>query len=53
MIQYVFRACWSQTDQDNYTVWADSKEDALHKLKASHLKPHHWDYVCSIEGEIK
>lgn len=54
MKKFVFRAYWSQTDQDCYFVEAASIGQALEKCKNSGpLHPHHWDFVCEIKGEIE
>jgi hypothetical protein len=53
MRQFVFRACWSQTDQENFLVKAASRKEAEEKCKNSYCNPHHWDFVCEIYGEIK
>ena len=45
MKYFIFRACWSQTDQDIYIVEAANKKAAENKLTISPLNPHHWDYI--------
>jgi hypothetical protein len=45
MKYFIFRACWSQTDQDIYIIKALDKKDAEYKIKKSPLNPHHWEYI--------
>ena len=53
MRKFVFRACWSQTDQENFLVEAASYKDAAEQCQNSKNNPHHWEFVCEIYGEIK
>ena len=52
MKYFIFRACWSQTDQDIYIIQADNKKDAETKLIKSPLNPHHWEYMGMSENKI-
>ena len=49
---FIFRACWSQTDQDIYIIQADNKESAMLKINRSPLNPHHWEYVGKSDNNI-
>ena len=52
MKYFIFRACWSQTDQDIYIIQADTKLAADIKLMKSPLNPHHWDYIGQTDNKI-
>lgn len=52
MKYFIFRACWSQTDQDIYIIKAATREDANRIITRSPLNPHHWDYMGSTDNNI-
>lgn len=52
MKYFIFRACWSQTDQDIYIIKADNKKDAAQRLIKSPLNPHHWEYIGRSDNKI-
>lgn len=49
---FIFRACWSQTDQDIYIIRANDKKDAEYRIKKSPLNPHHWEYMGQTDNSI-
>ena len=52
MKYFIFRACWSQTDNDIYIVQALDKKAADTKLIRSPLNPHHWEYIGQADNPI-
>ena len=52
MKYFIFRACWSQTDQELYIIIAHDKKDAEKRLIKSPLNPHHWEYVGQTGNKI-
>ena len=52
MKYFIFRACWSQTDQDIYIIKAYTKKEAEEKIICSPLNPHHWDYMGQTDNSI-
>lgn len=52
MQYFIFRACWSQTDQDIYIIKAHDKKDAEYRIKKSPLNPHHWEYMGQTRNPI-
>lgn len=53
MKYFIFRACWSQTDQDIYIVEATDKKDAETRIRRSPLNPHHWEYMGQSNTILK
>jgi len=54
MKQFVFRVCYSQTDQPHYIIHAMNRTVA--DIKADEIvtecRANHWEYVCEIIGEV-
>jgi len=55
MNAFVYKICYSQTDRPNYLVHALSKLEADRKMEKviSETGAHHFDFVCTIQGEVK
>jgi hypothetical protein len=55
MNAFVYRICYTPTDQPNYLVHAFTRFEAEQKMTKviSETGAHHFDYVCAIQGEVK
>ena len=55
MNAFVYKICYSQTDKPNYLVHALSKLEADQKIAEviSETSAHHFEFVCTIHGEVK
>lgn len=55
MKRFVFKICYSQTDQVYYIIHAMHRGEAYAKADdiVTNCRAHHWDYVCEIAGEVK
>ena len=52
---FVFRICYSQTDQPCYSIRAVSRKEAEKRIAnaVETMKANHYEYVCEVQGEIQ